>query len=168
MSEAFDKGRDYERHIRKVTSSILKINVQRDSKSGAGIHKQDVRDQFGLLPIFIECKDQNALSVKAEWRVTDRKSGHGQAPLVVFPDDEEDLCVMRYADLLQFIREAWDYRDTAEDLRRPAVTTVGVDIPAPRSCDGACAAGHITDSYGYCSTKGCKFSRGYRAPKVKK
>lgn len=168
MSEAFDRGRDYERHIRKITSSVLKIDVKRDSKSGAGIHKQDIRDQFNLLPIFIECKDQNALSVKAEWRVTDQKSGHGQAPLVVFPDAEEDLCVIRYTDLLQFIREAWDFRDMAENLRSPEAESETA-VPLPRAKTGCCANGHLlTDEFGYCMGKKCKFSRGYKPPKVKK
>jgi hypothetical protein len=30
------------------------------------------------------------------------------------------------------------------------------------------ANGHITDQFGYCNQKGCKFSRGYKKPKEKK
>lgn len=173
MSAASDRGKLYERRIRKITAKALKLDVKRDSRSGAGeLHKQDIRDRYGELPIFIECKDQEALSVKKEWRVTDGKSSYGQAPLVVFPDAEEDLVVMRYTDLLNFIREARDWQETAENLRKPPLEALSEAIDRKKSLSdinlGTCREGHLAPSDGYCLQKGCKWSRGYKAKKEKK
>jgi len=182
MSAAYDRGKDWERRVFKAMSKVLKLEVKRDSRSGAGTHKADGRDQFNLVPLFIECKDHEKLNVKADWRIADGKSSHGQAPVVVFPDNDEMLCVMRFGDVLQFIREAWDYRDTAEDLRNPAVVAHHIKNPSKQTEEAlvklgeaaaktikqggkTCKNGHIVDQWGYCMDKKCKFSRGYRPPK---
>ncbi|MBI5117600.1 hypothetical protein HZA56_14075 [Candidatus Poribacteria bacterium] len=183
MSEAFDRGRSFENKVRKIMSSKLQLNIKRDKQSGAGIHKQDIRDQYGQLPLFIECKDHKTTKLKEWWREADGKSNFGQAPVVVFPDNEEVLCVMRFEDLLNIVRESMDWKDTAEDLRvdTPAIVDKksGVTITGSKSvreivedkiARGAneCRNGHIADQYGYCMQLDCKYSRGYRAPKVKK
>ncbi len=186
MAESFDRGRDWERKVFKLMRSILKVDVKRDSRSGAGaVHKADGRDQFAKVPLFVECKDQERLNVKKDWRMADAKASYGQASVVVFPDNEETLCVMRFSDLLHFIRSEWDWKEAADDLRKPNSVTVDTikdnghtlsavdlqDIVAKKKSISdvkECANGHIVDDYGYCMQKGCKFSRGYRAPKGKK
>lgn len=195
MSESFDKGRNYERKIQKITSKILHLDVKRDSRSGAGLHKADVRDRYNELPIFIECKDQKTLKLKEWWNDADNKSSHGQAPIVVFPYETtaglEDLACMRYTDLLQLIREMMDWKETADDYRQNGImdqsTTVRNDIPKTVSGEPVkqaeefakqaasqkpkiklCRNEHIADDYGYCQIKDCKFRRGYKPKKEKK
>lgn len=175
MSTAFDRGRAYERNIRKITARMLKFDVQRDKQSGAGIHKQDIRDRYGELPIFIECKDQKTTKLKEWWREADSKSSYGQAPIVVFPDNEENLCVMRYTDLLQMIRESMDWRETTGELRQPVklepmimISTLP-KIVREKTQRGAqtCRNGHISDEWGYCMQRDCKYARGYKVKRVK-
>lgn len=172
MSDAYDKGKAFEVTVRKLTKQKLKLDVKRDSMSGAGLHKQDIRDRYDELPIFIECKDQKTLKPKEWWRTADGKASMGQAPVVVFPDNEEVLCVMRYADLLQFIQEAKDWEQSAEDMRSTPILINAANVAevvAVKVKGGAktCRDGHISDDYGYCNIKGCKYSRGYKKPKVK-
>jgi len=186
MSIASERGKNFERKVRKITAKILKIEVKRDSRSGAGeTHKQDVRSPYGVLPLFIECKDQEKANLKRDWRKADQQSSFGQAPVVVFPDNEETLVVMRYEDLLNFIKEGIDWRESAEKYR------VGVDMgdPAgdksveinpfelPKKKPAAikntsklktCRNGHIADQFGYCMAKKCPYNRTYKAPKEKK
>lgn len=190
MSEAYDRGKTFEMMVAKLTTKKLHLESKRDSRSGAGLHKQDIRDRYNLLPLFIECKDHETIKPKAWWREANGKASYGQAPVVVFPDETEVLCVMRYTDLLQFIKEAADWKEEADDLRQP------VPVPNPQwkpsrleTQPGSvrikpdiepliekkvqqgvktCREGHITDDYGYCMQKGCKYSRGYVKKKEKK
>lgn len=182
MSKSSERGLAFEQVVRKLTSSKLNLEIKRDKQSGAGIHKQDIRDRFGELPIFIECKDHQTIKPKEWWRDANGKSSYGQAPVVVFPDNEEVLCVMRYSDLLNLIKEGIDWRKTADTARNMEVDTVGVvrhrisdeDLAAAaknKVTAGAktCRNGHLTiDAFGYCQGKGCRYSRGYKAPKEKK
>lgn len=124
MSESSQRGKLFERKVQKMTSKLLQLEVKRDSRSGAGdTHKADVRDRFAEIPLFIECKDQEKANIKADWRKANGQASYGQAPVVVFPDNEEVLCTMRYSDLLQIIKESSDYRKSYELLRGS-----GVDI----------------------------------------
>lgn len=183
MGEAYDRGKAFELKVQKLTSKILHLETKRDSRSGAGLHKQDIRDRYDLLPVFIECKDHETIKPKAWWREADAKSSFGQAPIVVFPDEEEVLCVMRYTDLLQFIKEIADWKETAEDYRTaPALDYKPAPVNVKKAADNlkpvvetkisrgakVCKNGHIVDDYGYCMQKGCPYSRGYVKKKVKK
>lgn len=178
MSESSRRGRDFEIKVQNLTSRILKLVVKRDKQSGSGLHKQDVRDQYNQVPLFIECKDQETLKPKEWWRVANAKASYGQAPVVVFPDNEEILCVMRYSDLLNFIAEGNDWHETAESERRNgvgvtrhAMSNAEIAEAIERKKAGSvkqCKNGHIADEYGYCNTKGCKYSRGYKPPKDRK
>lgn len=195
MSESFDKGRNYERHIQKITSKMLNLEVKRDSRSGAGLHKADVRDRYNQLPIFIECKHHKTIKLKEWWKDADGKSSHGQAPVVVFPYETkagiEDLACIRYSDLLQLIAEAMDWKETADFLRKPdTIDSSNIESddtsktvsgePIKEAMDFSqkaasqkqnlknCRNGHISDDYGYCQIKDCKYRRGYKPPKNKK
>lgn len=176
MSESFDRGRAFENKVRKIMSSKLQLEIKRDKQSGAGIHKMDIRDRFGELPLFIECKDHKTTKLKEWWREADGKSNFGQAPVVVFPDNEEVLCVMRFEDLLNIVRESMDWKNTADDLRKPETIKVIEHRMSDEEIREAverkkaagsrqCRNGHIADEYGYCMQLDCKYSRGYRPPK---
>lgn len=187
MSKSSERGRAFEVKVQKITRQKLHIDVKRDSRSGAGLHKQDVRDRYNELPVFIECKDHETIKPKAWWREANAKASYGQAPIVVFPDDEEVLCVMRYTDLLQFIKEAADWKEIADDMRNtPAPAPVKrkvseeekvknitenvqpvVDDKVSRG-GNVCRAGHLADEHGYCMQKDCQYRRGYVKKKSKK
>jgi len=186
MSESFDRGRAFENKVRKIMSQKLQLEIKRDKQSGAGIHKQDIRDRYNDLPLFIECKDHETIKPKEWWREADAKSSYGQAPVVVFPDNEEVLCVMRFTDLLQIVRESMDWKDEADSLRAPTYTLPPITGMSEKT-EGStvkelepvvekkiergattCRNGHIADQWGYCMQLDCKYSRGYRTKKVKK
>lgn len=120
MSEASERGKSYEIKIQKLTARALKIEVKRDPRSGGGTwHKEDIRDRYGELPISVEIKNQATIKLKEWWKNARDKASVGQAPIVVFPADTEDLCIMRYSDLLNIVKEMFDYRETAEALTSP-------------------------------------------------
>lgn len=184
MSEAFDKGRDTEREVATLIRKKLKVQVQRDSRSGAGLHKADIRDYYQEIPLFIECKDQETLKVKEWMRQTIAGASFNQTPTLVFRMDSEGLmAVLPFADLLNFLLEIKDLREEVADLRLPvatftppAVDKVLTDVEKQVTSvtkakidrgGRQCRNGHLTDDYGYCMQLDCKFSRGYRPKKVK-
>lgn len=198
MSESSDRGKNYEIKIAKLTSKKLRLEVKRDGRSGAGeFHKEDLRDRYNEIPLAIECKNQETMNLKGWWRDADAKASFGQMPAVVFPMDTEDLVVLRYTDVLQLIREMMDYKEEAADLRKPvsrslihdsvmevhqhlspslppgiAKTAEEVAAQIERIAENrtavTCRDGHIANEYHQCMQKGCKYSRGYKAPKEKK
>ena len=171
MSEASKRGKDYERHISKMTAKMLKLDIKRDSRSGAGLHKADVRDVANLLPLFIECKDHEKITPKKWWIENKNKAPHGQAPVIVLPFDNDDMAFIRYKDLLSFIREAMDWRESYDALRtKPILIEEDGTVRTIQNTainDGFCRAGHIADENNYCMIKSCEYSRGYRKPKQK-
>ena len=180
MSISSERGRSFEIKVQKITRQKLHLDIKRDPRSGAGIHKQDIRDRYNELPVFIECKDHETIKPKAWWREANAKSNYGQAPIVVFPDDDEVLCVMRYTDLLNFIKEAADWKQEADDLRQPVpnpqwkpskLETEQIETAVEAKIDrgaNTCRAGHISDEHGYCMQKDCQYRRGYVKKKSKK
>lgn len=78
MSDASVRGKSFELHVRKITNRLSGLDVKRDKQSGTGVHKQDIRDRYNELPIFIECKDQKTLKPKEWWRIADGESSVGQ------------------------------------------------------------------------------------------
>lgn len=121
MSTSSERGKTYEIKIRKITERKLRLEVARDSRSGAGwVHKADIRDRYNEIPLSIEIKDQETLKPKEWFRDAADKASFNQMPAVVFPMDTEDLVLMRYTDVLQLIREMMDYKEEIADLRNPA------------------------------------------------
>lgn len=176
MSISSERGKSFENKVRKMMSRKLELEIKRDKQSGAGIHKQDIRDRFNELTLFIECKDHQTIKPKEWWREADAKSSYGQAAVVVMPDNEEVLCVMKFDDLLNIVRESMDWQKTAGELRLAPVTMTDTvegkvaPIVEQKIIGGAqaCRAGHLADQWGYCQQVICQYSRGYRKPKVKK
>lgn len=187
MSDSSKRGKNLELDVAATLRKKLGARVHRDSRSGAGTHKQDIRDYFQELPFSIECKDHETIKIK-EWmrQAIDAASFH-QIPTLVFRMDEEILATVRFSDLVNLAVEIADLKAEVADLREPVVASVHVAGPvSPKSAEAIgqvikAAAnrskqpgvktdgnGHIADDYGYCNQKGCKYSRGYRAPKGKK
>lgn len=188
MSEAFDRGRNTEKEVAAILRKKLGARVMRDPKSGAGLHKADIRDYFQELPLFVECKDQENIKVKEWMRQTIEGASVGQVPTMVFRMETELFACVPFRDLVNFLVEIADLRAENDDLRKPvdaawlaaqagrpantaAIVAKSVQPAVGRKIEGGakfCQNGHIVDGWGYCSTKTCKYSRGYRPPKVKK
>ena len=120
MSEAYDKGRNFERKVASMLRSKLKIAVQRDRRSGANwTNKSDISDYWNELPLHLEIKDHENIKVKEWFRQADAGASFSKAPTVVFAMDEEILTVIRFSDLLNFLIEITDLRAENDDLRAP-------------------------------------------------
>lgn len=185
MSVAFDRGRDTEREVASIIRKKLKIHVQRDKQSGAGINKADISDYYGELPLFIECKDQETIKVKEWMRQTIEGASFGQAPTLVFRMENELMACLPFNHLLNFLLELKELRADVNDLREPIelphtnkeqgseitrINKTSATLITQKIEHGAktCRNGHISDDYGYCMQLNCKFSRGYKKPKEKK
>ena len=186
MSESSKRGKTLELQVAAILRKKLGARVMRDKRSGAGTLKQDIRDFGGDIPFSIEVKDQATLKVKEWFRQAIAAASFHQVPTLVFCSDEEVLACVRFADLVNLEVEIRQLRAELADLRTPTTEptmqayeslkrqlvpdvliepTVRARIQRGASTD---ANGHITDDFGYCNQKGCKYSRGYRAPKAKK
>jgi hypothetical protein len=183
MSEAYDKGRDYERLIAKLISKKLNIRLSRDTKSGAGdTNKADLNNYRSVLPIpfSIEAKNQITTKPKEWYRQSKNAAATLEIPLVIFKDELNNLCLIELDDLLNIVKEVADLRAEIDALRKP-LTVIDeaelIDITLMR--DGStqlglggikrshheCRNGHLSDDYGYCQILTCKYSRSYRPPK---
>jgi hypothetical protein len=183
MSEASDRGRNFERKVAGILRSKLGARVTRDRRSGAGINKSDISDYYQDIPLHMELKDQETVKVKEWFRQADAGASFTQAPTVVFALEEEVLAVIRFSDLVNFVREIADQKAEIDDLRKPFNPTPIVKKPAVSPASDlvepvveakiergskTCRNGHLCDDYGYCMQKGCQYSRGYKKPKAKK
>ena len=184
MQNSYSKGKSFELKVASLLRKKLKIAVQRDRRSGAGINKSDISDYWNQLPLHLELKDQETIKIKEWFRQADHSSSFNKAPTVVFQADEEILATLRLSDLVNFLVEIADLRAENDDLRMPINQTfnpphtdkvVKVDLKKvvekkksdPYQTYTTCRAGHLADDYGFCMQLDCKFSRGYKAKKKK-
>ena len=183
MSVSSQKGKRLELEVAGVLRKKLGARVARDKQSGAGVNKQDIRDYYQDVPFSIECKDHQTFKVKEWMRQAIEAASFNQVPTLVFRSDDEVLACIRFADLVNLAVEIRDLQAQLSDLRAPVVTVHAYDTEPntlARLVDvGKAVAkatlrgsrtdphGHITDDFGYCSQKGCKYSRGYKPPKEK-
>lgn len=194
MSDSSKRGVLLEREVSAILRKKLGARVMRDSRSGAGVNKQDIRDYYNDIPFSIECKDQETIKVKEWMRQAIDAASFTQVPTLVFRADEEILACVRFSDLVNLAVEIADQKAEIDDLRMPSDTLARLGaqeivksinkqvvklLPHSEVLKQAAARkiergvktdanGHITDDYGYCNQKGCKFSRGYKPPKAKK
>lgn len=113
VSESSDQGRDYESHIASQIRHYLKVPAFRDKKSGGHwTQRSDIRTQ---LPFHFEAKHQKTIKVKEWFRQADNASPGLATPVVIFKADEFDLCVLKFRDLLNLIKENRDYERQAEE-----------------------------------------------------
>lgn len=172
MSDASERGKTFEKKIAKVLRKKLGVKVTRDSKSGAGTNKSDINDWLNELPVRLELKDQETIKIKEWFKQAVNATAPNQVPAMAFAMDLEVLVCLRFEDLLDFFIELKDQRAEIDDLRTPVVH-MGVDIAKGKdktvySVQKSCREGHLSDEYGYCQQIRCKYSRGYRPPKVKR
>lgn len=174
MSVASKRGKDFELKVAKMIRSKLKIRVQRDKRSGAGINKSDISDYYSELPLHLEIKDQETIKIKEFFRQAKDSAGTGISPAVVFKADNEVLVCLRFNDLLNFLAEIKDQQKDIEQLRNPQINSIkishdivvsGFDMKKHKIF---CRSGHIADIHGYCEWKDCIYSRGYKLKKGKK
>lgn len=187
MSQAFDRGRTFERKVASMIRKKLGARVERDRRSGAGTNRSDISDYYQEIPLHLEIKDHETLKPKEWFRQADAASSMNMTPSVVFHMDEEVMVMLRFSDLLNFLLEIQDYKAEVDDLRQP----IKLSGPGPaikkstsdkRLIDQlneaeekqiergqkTCRNGHLADDYGYCMIVSCKYSRGYRPPKGKR
>lgn len=195
MSESSQRGKLFELKVARILRSKLGARVQRDSRSGAGINKSDISDYYMEIPMHLELKDQETVKPKEWFRQADAAASFNQAPVVVFNADEEVLSIIRFSDLVNFVREIADQKAEIDDLRAPiplqpapvdprllaeaqlATAPKPVVLPPDttlavnkKKAQGVitCREGHIADQWGYCQQLKCKYSRGYKPPKAKR
>lgn len=186
MSESSQRGKLFELKVAKILRSKLGARVARDRRSGAGVNKSDISDYYQDIPLHLELKDQETLKPKEWFRQAEATASFNQAPTVVFAMDEEVLAIIRFSDLVNFVREIADQKAEIDDLRTPLsgpfVPPVIKTSPltdaeklvakatAHKKKSGVtlCRAGHVSDEYGYCMQLSCKYTRGYKPPKAKR
>lgn len=176
MSESSEKGKQLENQVATLLRKKLGARVTRDGKSGAGTHqKMDITNYFGDIPLAIEVKNHATLKPREWWKQATSSASIGQVPTVVFNVDEEPLALLRFSDLVDLLVEIKDANKTITDLRTP-ILTPGFPIFIEKASAGAvangaksCRNGHLLSSgMTQCFAKGCPYSAGYRAKKVKK
>lgn len=166
MSQASERGRNFEERIAKTIRKILKIDIKRDGRSGAGVNKSDLMDWYLAFPFHVELKDHESISVK-EWYRQAKQHGTAQRPAAMFfAMGEDNLAVLSVEELLHLIKRTWDLETEIAELRKPVnrfeTNEEGqtVDVSASE-----CRNGHIIASGGKCLQPDCPFSHGYRPPK---
>jgi Holliday junction resolvase len=181
MSESSEKGRSLENYIAKTLQKKLGARVKRDGKSGAGSHqKMDISDYYRDTPLDIEAKNHKTIKLGEFWDQTVAGASMGRIPTLVVQLKDEPLAVLRFEDLVNFLVEIKDANATIADLRRP-MNSLQVSEPILVKIDSAmakklkkagfsaCRNGHIiAEGQSHCLAKGCPYSAGYKAKKIKK
>ncbi|WIE74519.1 hypothetical protein [Curtobacterium sp. MCSS17_007] len=183
MSESSEKGKSLENYIAKTLQKKLGARVKRDGKSGAGSHqKMDISDYFRDTPFDIEAKNHKTIKLGEFWGQTVAGASMGRVPLLVVQLKDEPLAVLRFDDLVNIVAELKEANETIADLRRPMSHDIPrtreevleqietVFAPAKKDDDTkTCRNGHmIAPGQTRCLAKGCQYSFGYKAKKIKK
>lgn len=186
MAEAYDKGKAYELHI----SKLVRRKADKGSMRNRGSHTGGTRrsDVFTDLPIHIEAKHHENVRIKEWMEQAEAAANAFQTAVVAFRIDDKDYACLNFNDLLDLFVQIADQTLEIQDLHSPMPaaqvaqrTKLPNAISTPDEAEKAvqkvaqgksdlkfCRAGHISDQYGYCQQKGCKFTRGYKPPKAKK
>lgn len=190
MSDAYDKGKSYEQHIAQLVRRKADKGALRNRGSHANWHRRS--DIFTNLPIHIEAKHHENVRIKEWVEQAEAAKSYTQTAIVAFRIDEQDYACLQFDDLLNLFVQIADLQAEVEDLREPVSTVKfapnveglkntkpikasnlkmntapAVEMKIERGAK-VCKNGHLVDQYGYCLQTGCKYSRGYRAPKGKK
>lgn len=192
MSQSSKRGKDFETEIAKILQKKLGARVIRDGRSGAGSHqKNDIKDWHRDVPFDIECKDQEAIKIKEWMRQAEQAASFGRVPCMVFRMDGKAYATLPFDALVDLAVEIADLQAALDDMRNPthstakakglqrtrnaAKTREAIEPDTMAAVDKKRSQGantdrngHITDQWGYCATKGCQYSRGYKPPKGKK
>lgn len=191
MAEAYDKGKHYEEHVAKLVRRKLDKGAMRNKGSHTGGSRR--ADIFTNLPIHIEAKHHENIRLKEWMAQAEAATSFSHKPVVAFRIEESDYVCMNLNDMLDLFVEIADLTAEVADLRAPItknlptvaeVIRVQKDIDLQQKIQPAvdriveqkvkqrktysCRAGHLSDEYGYCMQKGCKFTRTYKPPKAKR
>lgn len=184
MAEAYDKGKHYEEHVAKLVRRKLDKGAMRNKGSHTGGSRR--ADIFTNLPIHIEAKHHENIRLKEWMAQAEAATSFSHKPVVAFRIDESDYVCMNLNDMLDLFVEIADLTAEVADLRAPinnlqtlpkiTITPEEVDEQlqevvneqVTRRASHSCRGGHLSDEYGYCMQKGCKYSRTYKAPKAKR
>jgi hypothetical protein len=186
MGEAYDKGKAYELHI----SKLVRKKADKGSMRNRGSHTNGTyrSDVFTNLPIHIEAKHHENVTIKKWMEQAEAASAFHETAVVAFRIDDKDYAALNFEDLLNLFVQIADMQLEIDDLRAPVEPVVMKPAKAAEIARHEATAlsqkainkkktteavkfdknGHIVDSYGYCMQKGCKYNRNYRPPKVKK
>lgn len=187
MGEAYDKGKVYEQHISKLIRKKADKGSMRNRSSHVkdGAYRSDV---FTNLPIHVECKHHDTVRIKEWMEQAEAASSFGETAVVAFRIDENDYACLNFNDLLDLFVQIADQQAEIADLHAPvesiiikpskvaemarheatALSQKAIDAKKQQEPIKMCKGGHITDSYGYCMQKGCKYNRTYKPPKAKR
>lgn len=185
MAEAYDKGKAYELHVAKLVRRKADKGSMRNKGSHTnGSYRSDI---YTSLPIHLEAKHHENIRIKEWMAQAEAAKAFHETAVVAFGIDGKDYACLNLSDLLDLFVQIADQQREIQDLHAPqpaqeAVikkSVVGIKtVEEAREAAGnaakrkestkLCRNGHICDDYGYCMQLSCKFSRGYRPPKVKK
>ena len=167
----YAKGKAFEQVVAAMIRHKLDATATRDTRSGSNWHRKS--DIHTTLPLHIEAKDHATLKPKEWYRQASAGASFGKAPTVVFKSDEDAMAMLKFDDLLDFLVEIADLRAQLADMRRPKIILAKTAEDTKRQLESSaakygaqCREGHRADGYGYCLTKNCKYSRGYKPPKA--
>lgn len=116
MSLSSKRGKDFELRVAKAIRRKLGTKAARDSRSGAGWFKADIR-----LPgqeFFIEAKSQETLKLRDWWADVEAKCGYKTPVLVVDHNGYQEWAVMRLDDMLNLVKIIADDTATIRELRQ--------------------------------------------------
>lgn len=187
MGNAYDKGNAFEMEVAKMIRRKGGDKTAKKNKgSHANWHRRS--DIFTELPIHVEAKHHDNIRIKEWFAQADAAASYSRTPVVVYRDDPEVMAALRFNDLLDLFVQVADLQAEVEDLRQPiehvsapqpaqdAITRKGktdaeIKAEAAEMAEKAakqklqtnsyktCRAGHISDDYGKCMIKGCKYGR---------
>lgn len=180
------KGKNYENHVASLLRKKLDKKAKRNKGSGAQWNRRN--DIWTDLPIAVECKYQGTVKIHDWFKQAEAAASYTQVPMVVFANENhpEDLVVLKWNDLLNYLVEITDLQAENHDLQQPITTktkpstsakveeaTNTVAKIAERKVKEeklrTCREGHILMiGRDKCSWKGCKYSAGYKPKKEKK
>jgi hypothetical protein len=184
MNDAYTKGKTYEMHIAK----LIRRKADKGSMRNRSSHTNGARraDVFTNLPIHVEAKHHENVRIKEWMEQAEAAKSFSQTAVVAFRIDENDYACLNFNDLLDLFVQIADMQLEIDDLRAPIEnlqTVPPVIVKSSEQVEEAikplvekkkavksysCRAGHISDEYGYCMQKGCKYTRGYKPPKKAK
>ena len=172
MSTSSEKGKQLENYVAKLLRKKLGARVERDKRSGAGSHqKMDISNFYGDIPLSIEVKNHKTIAIREWWKQAKSGSSIREIPTVVFQADDDVLAVLKFDDLVNFISEIQTDEAMITMLRKP-IEVSGLDRAVASTAEKgmkSCRNSHLlSEGMTQCFSKGCPYSAGYRAKKVKK
>lgn len=113
-SDSYNRGREFESRIATIVRR-KGFRAARDSKSGAGWNKSDVR--VPGLNLHIEAKSHEKIRLPDFWAQTTEHAGFKTPVLMLDLGGREDLAVMRIEDFVDMLAVMRDDAEALTELR---------------------------------------------------